>query len=54
MSRKPQKAMSKKNLHEEKIELVKLRIQNKFYEKSHILEDVVEEILKTDLKKAKR
>ena len=45
--------MPPKNLHQQKIELVKLRIHNKFYEKNNILEHVIEEILKTDIKKSK-
>jgi hypothetical protein len=42
---KTQKAESKMNFEKEKLELVKLRIRNKYYERSDVLEKVVMSII---------
>ncbi len=38
-----------KNLEKEKLELIYLRIRNKFYEREEILEKVVQEIMNREL-----
>jgi len=53
MSKKPGKAMPKKSIQQKKIELVRLRIQNKYYEKNQIIEEVAQEILHQEIKKQK-
>jgi hypothetical protein len=53
MSKKSGKAMPKKSIQKEKIELVRLRIRNKYYDKDQILENVADEILKDEVKKQK-
>jgi hypothetical protein len=40
-----------KEFEKEKIELIKLRIRNKFYDRSEVLESVVSAIMKSDIKK---
>jgi hypothetical protein len=46
-----EKNMKKKTFHDEKMELVRIRIRNGFYNKSDVLETVVENLLKDGLKK---
>ncbi|WP_169313648.1 hypothetical protein [Caldithrix abyssi] len=38
-------------LERKKIELIKMRIKNKFYDRAEILERVVSEIIKSEVKK---
>ena len=38
------------DMEQQKIELVKLRIKNKYYENEQVLENVVHEILKNSIK----
>ncbi len=47
------KKVKKKSFHEEKLELIRLRIRNGFYNKSDVLETVVENLLKDDLSRNK-
>jgi len=39
-----------KNFEDQKLELIRLRIQNKFYEREEILQKVVQELYEQDLK----
>ncbi|NOX88234.1 MAG: hypothetical protein GXO77_04345 [Calditrichaeota bacterium] len=39
-----------KNLEKEKLELIYLRIRNKFYEREEILEKVIKEIISREMK----
>lgn len=39
-----------KNIEKEKLELIQLRIRNKFYEREEILEKVVQEIINREVK----
>jgi|GEM_PF-2550955 len=41
----------KLEFEKEKIELIKLRIKNKFYDRSEVLEQVVSAIIKSDISK---
>jgi hypothetical protein len=38
------------SFQEQKIDLIQLRIQNGFYESSHVLENVVKSIMKDEIK----
>ena len=46
---KRESPVQKMEFEKEKLELVKLRIRNKFYERSDILEDVVTSIIEKEL-----
>jgi len=46
---KKEKPVLKMEFEKEKLALVKLRIRNKFYERSDVLEDVVTSILKKEV-----
>ena len=46
---KKEKPVLKIEFEKEKLALVKLRIRNKFYERSDVLEDVVTSILKKEV-----
>ena len=51
-SQRKSHSMNKKSIEEEKLDLVKLRLRNKFYEKSNVLDKVVREILKNEINKS--
>lgn len=56
MTRKPEEPLmpeneSLSNFEEQKIELVKMRIKNKYYDRDDILAQVVSEILHKDIRK---
>lgn len=38
------------SFQEQKIDLIRLRIQNGFYENNHVLENVIKSILKNEIK----
>jgi len=47
---KMNKDETESSFQKQKIELIRLRIQNGFYENSHVLENVVKSILKNEIK----
>ncbi len=47
------KNVKRKSFQEEKLELVRLRIRNGFYNKTDVLETVVENLMKDNLPKKK-
>ncbi|MGD9489314.1 MAG: hypothetical protein AB7W47_14950 [Calditrichaceae bacterium] len=49
---KDQSVMSR--LEAQKIELIKLRIKNKYYDKDSVLDKVISEIVKTDINENSR
>lgn len=49
----PDKNVQKKSFQEQKLELIRLRIRNGFYNKSDVLETVVDNLLKDSLPKKK-
>lgn len=56
MTRKPEEPLmpeneSLSNFEEQKIELVKMRIKNKYYDRDDILAQVVSEIIHKDIRK---
>jgi hypothetical protein len=44
------KSDRKKSLEKEKLDLIKLRIKNKYYNKENVLERVVDEIVKREIR----
>ena len=46
---KKEKSVRKMEFEKEKLALVKLRVRNKFYERSDVLEEVVTSILKKEV-----
>ena len=49
MSEEKNKPGQKMDFEKEKIELVKLRIKNKYYERTDVLEEVISSILKNNI-----
>jgi ribosomal protein L29 len=47
---KMNKEETESSLQDQKLELIRLRIQNGFYENNHVIENVVKSILKKELK----
>ena len=47
---KMNKEETESSFQEQKIDLIRLRIKNGFYEKNHVLENVVKSILKNEIK----
>jgi hypothetical protein len=45
------KNSKKFSLEEEKLDLIRLRIQNGYYKNTHVLENVAKEIIKAEIKK---
>ena len=50
---KTENTESKMAFEKEKLDLVKLRIRNKFYDRSDVLEEVINSILKKDIPKSR-
>ncbi len=48
--KKMNKAETEISFQEQKIDLIRLRIQNGFYENNHVLENVIKSILKNEIK----
>jgi hypothetical protein len=48
VEKKKEKLLDTMDFEKEKLELIKLRIKNKFYERSDVLEEVASAILKKD------
>ena len=48
VERKKKKSLDTMEFEKEKLELIKLRIKNKYYERSDVLEEVASAILKKD------
>ena len=44
------KEKTETSFQEQKIDLIRLRIQNGFYENNHVLENVIKSILKNEIK----
>jgi ribosomal protein L29 len=47
---KMNKEETESSFQDQKLELIRLRIQNGFYENNHVIENVVKSILKKELK----
>ena len=47
---KMNKDETESSFQEQKIDLIRMRIQNGFYENNHVLENVVKSILKNEIK----
>jgi hypothetical protein len=47
---KMNKDETESSFQEQKIDLIRMRIQNGFYENNHVLENVVKSILKKEIK----